>query len=100
MVQGDSICIKVYLYPALFAEIAGEAEKSGKRRKGLLLYTQKPNGFANEKLANTDGIAKFLKFCYEYYKDHEADRVRDLADILRKEQEIQELRKQKGLLIQ
>ena len=99
MVKGNSICIRTYLRPELFAEIAGEAEKAGKRKKGLLLYTAKPHGFANEKLANTDGIAKFLKFCYDYYKKAEPARLKELADILQQEKELQELKRQKGLPI-
>ena len=37
------VCVKVYLNQAEFAEMAGQAEKVGKRRRGLILHTQKKN---------------------------------------------------------
>lgn len=77
--RDKSICIKLYLKPKAFAEVVGEAERAGIRRKGLLLYTQKKNGMRDEKLANTDRIAKFYKFCAKYYVDHEQDRLNEAA---------------------
>lgn len=69
----EGVCIKVYLNPKLYAEMATLAEKSGNRRVGLPLYTQKKHGFADEKLANTDGIARFLKMTAEYWKEHQQE---------------------------
>lgn len=98
MAKGKSVCVKVYLNQELFAEMAQEAEKAGKRRKGLLLFTQKEHGFSHEKVANTDGLAKYMKFCHNYYKDHYADRLREQAELEQREKEIQELKKQKGFI--
>lgn len=85
MSKGKSICVKVYLKPEVFAEIAKLAEKAGKRRGGLLLYTQKAHGFAGETLANTDGIAKAFKFWAFYWKEDEAARLEKARDIAEKE---------------
>jgi len=92
-----SICIKVYVRPDLFSTLAKDAEAAGKRRKGLQLYVQKPHGFANELLANTDGIAKFLKYTWQYWKENEAARLERIAELLKKEKELQEERKKLGL---
>ncbi len=97
MVKGNSVCIKVYLKPELFAEMVLEAEKAGIRRKGLLLYTQKPHGFMEDKLANTDGIAKYLKFCHKYRKESEVHILEEAAELARQEKEIAERKKQLGL---
>ena len=64
----SGICVKVYLKPEKFAEIALLAEQAGQRRGGLQLYTQKKNGLEGERLANTDGIARYFKFCSDFYK--------------------------------
>lgn len=79
----DKICVKVYFNPITFAEIVKEAEASGKRRRGLQLYTQKKNGMAGEVLANTDGISKHLKFTADYYKNDKANQVKRQAEALR-----------------
>lgn len=97
MEKEKSVCVKIYLKPELFAEITQEAEKAGIRRKGLLLYTEKPHGFANEKLANTDRIAQFLKFCFRQYLAAEADRIEKMAQIRRQEQDIAEQKKRLGI---
>jgi len=93
MAQGKSVKVRMYLKPELFAEVAQEAEKAGKRKKGLLLYTQRAHGFATEKDANTDGIAKFFKHCYDYWRAHEAQRLQELAEVTRQEHELAERRK-------
>jgi hypothetical protein len=69
----QGVCVKVYFNEPDFAEVAKLAEKAGKRRVGLSLYTLKPHGFADEKLANTDGIARFLKMAANYWKAHQAE---------------------------
>jgi len=97
MSKGNSVCVKIYLKPELFAEVAVQAEKALVRRKGLLLYTQKEHGFANEKLANTDGIAKFLKHTYRYWVEHEAQRLQELAEIAVTESEIAARKKKLGV---
>ena len=77
--RDKSICVKMYLKPDLFSLVAGNAERAGVRRKGLLLYTQKKNGLADEKLANTDGISRYYKLCAKYYEAHQADRIAEAA---------------------
>ena len=97
MKTGKSICVKIYLKPALFAEMAQQAEKADKRRKGLLLFTQKEHGFCHEKLANTDGIARFLKHTYRYWVEHETQRLQELAELEVEERNIQERKKKLGV---
>lgn len=89
------ICIKVYLKPERFAEIALLAEQSGQRRGGLLLYTQKKNGLDSEKLANTDGIARYFKFCSDFYKGNKETIAAEKA---RLDQQVAELLAKKAKL--
>lgn len=89
--------VKVYLTDKLFAEIIEQAEKAGFRRKGLLAYTQKKHGFADEKVANTDGIAKFMKYCYSYWKDSEYKRHEEALRIAQQEKELAEKKARLGL---
>jgi|SRR5208283_1867383 len=91
------VCVKVYLNQAEFAEMAGQAEKVGKRRRGLILHTQKKNGFSGQTVANTDGLSRFLKYCAAYWKEHESERMSRAAEILRQEKELQEEKKRLGL---
>lgn len=91
------ICVKVYLNDKSFAEIAEQAEKAGKRRGGLALFTQKPHGFAGEVVSNTDGISRFLKYCAEYYKEHEADRLNEIAKVKAEEQELNKRKAKLGI---
>lgn len=89
------ICIKTYLTPEAFAEIAMLAEEAGERRRGLLLYTQKKNGLEEQKLANTDGISGYLKFCSSFYKNNKAEANRKLAEL---EAEADRIEKEKAKL--
>jgi hypothetical protein len=89
--------VKVYLTEKLFAEITEQAEKLSFRKKGLLLYTQKKHGWADEKLANTDGLAKFLKYCYTYWRDAEAKRLFEAAEIAQQEKALAEKKAKLGL---
>lgn len=97
MTSKNSICIKVYINKEEFPEVAQEAEKAGKRRRGLQLYTQKKHGFQGEVQPNTDGLSKFFKFCYQSYKESEADRMVRGAELLRKEKLLQEEREKLGM---
>ena len=51
--KGRKICVKCYFNPDSFQAVAADAERAGKRRGGLLLFTQKPHGFQNEQVSNT-----------------------------------------------
>lgn len=97
MARKRKICIKVWLNEQTFPVYAEMAEKTGFRRGGLQLYTQKPHGFQNETVANTDGISKYLKFCHKYYVESEARRLAEAAEIARIEKEIQEKKKLLGI---
>lgn len=98
MYKQKAICIKTYWLEEKFLEIAADAEQAGIRRKGLPAYTQKKNGFADEKLANTDRIAAFLKYCYEEYKRNRAKRLEEEAQIIAEEQRLLERKKKLGIL--
>lgn len=91
------IRVKVYFNLKSFQAVAQDAEKAGKRRGGLLLFTQRSHGLAGETVSNTDGISKFLKYCWEYWRENEHVRVQQVAEILRKEKELQEEKKRLGL---
>lgn len=67
------VTVKVYFNDDDFLTFIKLAERSGKRRVGLEPFTQKPHGFSNEKLANTDGIARFLKMAARYWGEHQED---------------------------
>lgn len=91
------ICVKVYLKSQDFSDVAKWAEKAGKRRMGLLLFTQKKNGMAEEKLANTDGLSAYFKLCHDSYKAGEAERTVKLAEIQKKEKELEAEKAKLGL---
>ena len=91
------IRVKVYFNEKAFSEVIAEAEKANFRRRGLQIFTQKKNGLSGELVANTDGLSKFLKFCYRYYKEHEAERLENAAIIAKAEQELAEKKKKLGL---
>ena len=84
--------------PELFAEVAQAAEKAGIRTKGLLLYTVREHGFAGQKNANTDDLSKFFKYCYNYWKEHEAQRMEEAAKLLQAEKELQERKRRLGMM--
>lgn len=91
------ICIKVYFNAKNFPEIAKDAEKAGKRRGGLQLFTQKEHGFGHERVSNTDGIGKFLKFCWHYWQETERHRFEKAAELAKKEEELKKEREKLGI---
>ena len=90
--------ISVYFNEQKVQELVKDAEKMGFRRLGIPFKRQKPNGFANEWLANTDGIGRFLKHCWQYYKENEAERAALGAKLLFQEKELQEQKKKLGMV--
>jgi len=69
------VCVKVYLNEPEFLEWARMAEEAGIRPRGLKPFRLKPHGFADERLANTKGLVKFLKEAViPFWKDGEKDR--------------------------
>ena len=97
MSKGESVCVKVYLKRSLFAEMARLAEKAKIRRSGLLLFTKKPHGLADETLSNTDGLSKFFKFTALYWRDHESDRLKEAADLAKQKEAIAKREAELGL---
>jgi len=69
----QGVCIKCYFSEEGFSEVAALAEKAGSRRGGTTLYTLRPHGFAEERQANTDGIAKFLKLAAAFWAEHQPE---------------------------
>lgn len=96
--KNGKVCIKVYFNPKNYPLVIDDAERSGKRHRGLQLYTQKEHGFADEKVANTDGVGRFLKFCWQYWREHESDRLRMAAEIAEREKQLLAEKKRLGLL--
>ena len=91
------IRIKVYFNEEEFSEVITDSEQAHFRRGGLKPFVQKARGFSEEKLANTDGISKFLKFCWREWQRIRAE-GRDLqAEIEKRKQEIAALERQAGL---
>ena len=80
--------VGVYLNETELTSMAAEAEKLKFRRVGIPIKKQKEHGFADEWLANTDGVSRYLKYCHDYYLKTEAERLEKLATIARKEQEL------------
>jgi hypothetical protein len=91
------ICVKCYFNPETFKAIAIDAEAAGKRRGGLLLFTQKSHGFAQEQVSNTDGISRFLKHCWAYWREHETERLQEAAKIAEDERGIAERKRKLAL---
>lgn len=57
---------------------------------GIPTKKQKPHGLANEWVANTDGIGKLLKNCYDYWKKNEPERLRELAELQEEQRKLEE----------
>lgn len=92
------VCVKVYFNEPDFVEIAKDAEKAGKRRVGLVLFTQKSHGFQWERLANTDGIAKAMKYWWKYWQEAEPERLQKRKEAeLKRQQAEEELKKLGGI---
>jgi len=96
--KGKKICVKCYFNPTNFQAVAADAERAGKRRGGLLLFTQKPHGFANETQANTDGISRFLKHTWQYWREHETERLQEAAKLAEEERGLAERKKKLGIM--
>ncbi|MBU0592043.1 hypothetical protein KKF81_00230 [Candidatus Micrarchaeota archaeon] len=90
--------IAVYFNETDLLAIAKDAEELGFRRVGIPIKTQKPHGFANEWLANTDGISKMLKFAYKEYKKNKPKRLEEQAEALRKLKEAEEMARVVGAI--
>ncbi len=85
--------VSVYFNEADLTRIVKDAEKAGFRRVGIPIKIQKPHGMADEWLANTDGIGRLLKTCYEYWKEEEPRRLEALAETERQLKELEAKKK-------
>lgn len=83
--------------PAEFEQVCKEAEAAGCRRPGLPAFIQKKHGFPGELVANTDGVAEYLKKTRENYQRTEHLRLAEAAAIAREEAELAERKKKAGL---
>lgn len=95
--EPKKIRVRVYFNPKTFQAVAQDAEKAGKRHRGLQLYRQRKNGFVDQLDANTDGISMFLKHCWQYWKETEAQRLEATTALKREELELQERKKKLGM---
>ncbi len=82
--------VRVYLTEGEITPMVKEAEKAGFRRVGIPIKRQKPHGLASEWLANADGVGPFLKACFTYYCAHEAERLKEAAEIAAQKRELAE----------
>lgn len=96
--KAKKICVKCYFNEQSFASVVADAEKAGKRRRGLQLFTQKEHSIGDVRVSNTDGISRFLKYCWQYWKEHESDRLREIAEVKETERQIQERKKRLGVV--
>ena len=91
-------CVKVYFKPEEFLRVINGAVGGRFRGVGLFPYLQVAHSWGDEKRANTDGIAKFLKFCFAEYEKSAGRRADVLAEIAREESENAErIRKKREL---
>jgi len=79
--QKGLVRVAVYLNKEELTSMARVAEKLGLRRVGLPTETLKSHGFEGETEANTDGVSKVLKFCFEYWMKEEPKRLKRKAEI-------------------
>lgn len=89
--------VAVYFNEADLTTLVKEAERLRFRRVGIPVKILKPHGFADEWLANTDGIAKTLKYYAAYYKEHEAERTAELAKVQAEEKALAERKAKLGI---
>ena len=90
--------VSVYFNEDDLSSIVKDAEKLGFRRVGIPIKIQKPHGFADEWLANTDGVSRVLKHCHMYWTNAEPARLKAQADAMAAVRAAQEKAKEVGAL--
>lgn len=95
--QKGLVRVQVYFGKEDFLSIIKDAERAGKRRVGLLPFVKKEHGFSNEEHSNSDGISKFLKFAWHYWKETEFLRLEQQAEAMRKLEEAKKVAQKAGL---
>lgn len=80
-------CIKVYLTRQELIDYATEAQKAGKRPKGLKVFKEVPSEF--EPVPQSKGIGKFVREClFPCWKYSEAERLAKKREIRRQAEEL------------
>lgn len=94
----EQIPVPVYFNPTTFSAVCKDAQKAGKR--GVMIQEKhlKAHGFANEYAYSIKGIGKFLKYCWQYWRDNEAERLAKAAEVLARDKLLQEEKKKLGLI--
>lgn len=80
--------VSIYFNENDLALVVKDAEKAGFRRVVVPVKIQKPHGLPDEWLANTDGVGRFLKNCYDYWKKTAPERLKELAETERQLKEL------------
>ena len=94
----EQIAVPIYFNPNSFQAVCADAARVGKRGVLLLPQKVKEHGFDGEKVWQRKGIGKFLKFCWQCWKDNESERLVKVAEIARKEKELLEEKKKAGMV--
>ena len=92
------IRIAVYLNETEMTIMAREAEKLKFRRLGIPIKKHPTKELSEDWVANGDGISRYLKYCHNYYIEHEAERTSKLADLLAREKALKEEKEKLGVL--
>jgi hypothetical protein len=83
-----------------FEQVVKEAEAAGCRRPGLPTLRQsraRSERSRSGEVANTDGVAEYLKMCRDFYKRTEHLRLAEAAAIAREEAELAARKKKLGV---
>lgn len=88
----------VYFNPTTFKAVCEDAVKAGKRAVLLLPQKQKAHDFSGKMVWQRKGIGKFLKHCWKYWKDHEAELLEQKAAVLKEQRELDEKAKKLGMM--
>ena len=52
----------------------------------------------NEQVSNTDGMSRFLKHTWQYWRDHEKERLEQAAALAERERTLQADKKKLGII--
>lgn len=83
--------------PQEFEQVIREAEAAKCRRPGLPALIQGRGKLAGQMVANTDGVAEYLKRCREFYVKTEHLRLAEAARIAREQAALDEAKKKLGV---
>lgn len=93
----EQIFAPLYFNPETFQAICADAVKAGFRPALLQPRKQKEHGFEGQLVWQRKGIAKFLKFCWKYWKETQAERAVKLAELALKKKQLEEEGKKLGV---